>query len=173
MRPLLNTLSSSLVFNPVRHGCAGDTHCNAFHHPHCNNAFDHPHCNVFDHPMAPQRGQQGGIRSGRHDDVNIAGRSNTPFLSQDIVQVDQQGDHPAIPAALIQSIHEDVALRPRAALRGVSSSSLKAVASSERDSTCEGDMARSTCCLPIGWQSCGQKLHGNSARCVFAELVTI
>ena len=50
--------------------------------------------------MASQRGQQGGIRSGRHDDVNIAG-SNYPFLSQYIVQVNQQGrprrSHPEHP----------------------------------------------------------------------------
>ena len=57
--------------------------------------------------MAPQRGQQGGIRSGRHDDFNIAGSSYV-FLSQYIiVQVNQQGDHSAVPAALIQSIHKD------------------------------------------------------------------
>ena len=55
-------------------------------------------------PMALQRGQQGWLRAGCHDDIDIA---STPFLSQDIVQIDQQRDHPAVPAALIQSIDQD------------------------------------------------------------------
>ena len=73
--------------------------------------------------MAPQRGEQGRLWSGGHDDFDTA--SYTSF-SQDIVQVDEQGNYPAVPAAL----------------RGISSNSLKAYASSERDSTRESVMTK-------------------------------